>query len=285
MIMVFNQADRYSKAEREKLKAKFIERLEGLLGPTDVVEAQADPKEVEYVIVQPDGREVSEMRKPRPKIEAVQKRILEILEENGKLLVALNASLFAADESELIASIKVRMRNKIAETTIYSYAATKGMVVATNPIPIADVIGGTAVDAAMIAHLGRVYRIEMTRKEAGDLLKSIGAAASALSATEYLSSVVYGTLAGWTGGTSMLITALPQGLTAAFGSYVVGQTSKRYFELGSSWGTGGAKRVVEDILKNTDKESVMRRLRDSIGEILKANRHAGPKPKPTMPFM
>jgi GTPase len=284
IIMVINKADLYSKDEREKLRNKFIEELHGVIGPSDVVEAQADPREVEYIIVQPNGEEVSEKRKPRPKIEAVQNRILEILEKDGKVLVALNASLFAADTSEYIASVKVKMRNKAAEATIYSYAAVKGVTVAVNPIPIGDVLGGTAVDATMVVHLGRLYGIEMTTAEAWELVKSIAAAASAMAAIDTLLSVAAGLLAVGSAGLSLFVTVPSQALTAAFGSYVVGQTSKRYFEMGSSWGKGGPKSVVKDILDHTDEKSVMAKLRETIDEILKSNRHASQKPSWTMPF-
>ena len=66
----------------------------------------------------------------------------------------------------------------------------------------------------------------------------------------------------------------PQGAAAGFSSYIIGQAAKHYFEHGGSWGTGSAKSVVSDILKNTDKDSVLNHLKDEIRLKLKRNRHA-----------
>src|SRR5206468_7925764 len=67
-------------------------------------------------------------------------------------------------------------------------------------------------------------------------------------------------LKGTTFGLATVVTAVPQGAVASFGSYVVGRAAKRYFENGASWGSGGPKRVVEQILETVDKGSVLARL-------------------------
>jgi small GTP-binding protein len=278
MLLVFNKIDLYSAEQRKELRDNFLRRLEGLIGPEDVLEVQADPLPREYIIVREDGTETSEFRKPPPRVNAVYERALAILERDGKALLALNASLFAADVSESIAATKVRLRNSAAEATIISYAALKGVAVAANPVPVADVLGGTAVDATMVVHLGSLYGIELTTKNAGELVGSIAAAAGAMTGIEWLTSLAVGVLGVVSMGSSLLVTALPQAMVAGFGSYVVGQASKRYFELGASWGTGGPKQVVAEILGSIDENSVMARLREAILTALKTNRHARSRP-------
>ena len=278
LLLLFNKIDLYSVAQRKELRDNFLKRMDGVIGPEDILEIQADPLEREYVVVAEDGSETSEFRKPPPRIEAVYERTLAILERDGKALLALNASLFAGEVSESIAATKVRLRNAAAEATIISYAAIKGVAVAANPIPVVDVLGGTAVDAAMVAHLGNLFGIELTTEHAGELVKSIAIAAGAMTGIDLLTSLAAGVLGAFSFGSSMLVTGPPQALVAGFGSYIVGQASKRYFEMGSSWGNAGPKRVVADILKSIDTESVMGRLKDAISTTLKTNRHAPRKP-------
>jgi hypothetical protein len=73
------------------------------------------------------------------------------------------------------------------------------------------------------------------------------------------------------------ITAIPQGAAAGFSSYIIGQAAKKYFEQGGSWGSQSAKSVVAEILKNTDKDSVLNHLKAEIRQKLNWNRHAVPK--------
>ena len=71
-----------------------------------------------------------------------------------------------------------------------------------------------------------------------------------------------------------MLTAVPQGVAAGYVSYIVGQAAKYYFELGASWGNESPKVVVQRILKNTDKASVIARIKDVLKVKLKTNPHA-----------
>ena len=72
-------------------------------------------------------------------------------------------------------------------------------------------------------------------------------------------------------------TAIPQGLVGGWGSYLVGQAAKVYFEQGASWGGGSPKPVIKKILASTDKDSVLARLKDEIRDRLDRNVHANDK--------
>jgi hypothetical protein len=70
------------------------------------------------------------------------------------------------------------------------------------------------------------------------------------------------------------LTAVPQGAAAGYGSYIVGQAAKFYFEHGASWGGEGPKQIVKRILDQTDKQSVLERLKSEIKRTLARNPHA-----------
>lgn len=276
VLLVVNKTDLYSPKELADLRASLMgPRVTKLVGGEEnVVFAAADPREVEYLIEGPDGREKSEYREPPPDIEAVRVRILELLVDAGKELVALNAAMYAADRSDRVAALRVRMRSNRADGVVWSYAGAKALAVALNPWAVADVAGGVAVDVAMVATLASVYGIEITTDNARELVTAILKAAGWLMLGEAAVSFGSSFIKGLTFGGSTVLTAIPQGAAAGYGSWLVGQAARSYFEEGGAWGDGGPKRVVSRILANTDKGSVMDRLKDEIRKKLPGNRHA-----------
>ncbi|WP_425396653.1 DUF697 domain-containing protein [Aeoliella sp.] len=275
IILVVNKVDLYTPKQLEDLLELFRgPRLKGIVEPENIVCVAADPRPVEYHIESADGKVRTEWREPEPDVEALRVRILEVLQHDGSDLVALNASMFAADRSDRVGAIRVKMRNDRANAIIWSYAAVKSVAVAVNHFPVLDVLGGTAVDAAMVATLGKVYGIEMTTDNARALVTSILKAAGWVMAGEAVVSYISSFFKGLTWGTSTAISALPQGAAAGYGSYIVGQAARFYFEHGASWGEKGPKRVVARILENTDKQSVIDHLKSEIKGKLTKNRHA-----------
>lgn len=276
IILVLNKADLYPPQELADLMSLFMgPRLMGVVDPQNVVTAKADPRQVEYYVESADGTTRQEWRKPQPDVAALRERILEVLAVEGKALVALNAAMYAADKSDRMGAMRVRMRNEKATATIWSFAVMKAIGVASNPLAVADVLGGTAVDAVMVVTLGSVYGIEITTANARELITSILKAAGWVMLSEAAVSYTSSFFKALTGGWGTLLTALPQGAAAGYGSYIVGQAARYYFEHGASWGQQGPKRVVTRILENTDKQSVLQRIKEEIKQKISLNRYAG----------
>jgi small GTP-binding protein len=275
MILVLNKADLYRPDQLTALLSTFCgPRLTGIVNPENVVTAQADPRDIEYVLQSADGRQQSEWRKPKPQVEEVKSRIVELLAADGKALVALNAAIFAADKSDRMTALRVRYREEKAAATVWTFAATKAVAVAYNPIAVADVLGGIAVDATMVVTLGRIYGIPMSLNNARSLASSIAKSAGLVTVFEALVSWASSAFKALTVGAGTVLTHVPQGAAAGFGSYIVGQAARYYFQHGASWGDESAKQVVSQILANTDRQSVLDRLKSEILKKLAVNRHA-----------
>jgi GTPase len=275
IILVFNKIDNYTRAQREQLRAALSDsRLRGVVGPDDVVETAADPLPREYLIEGADGSVRSEQRQPPPDVESLKARILEVLDRDGKSLLALNAAIYAADKSDRIAALKVRMRDEQATAIIWSYAAMKSIGVALTPLPVADVVGGSAVDVTMVVTLAHVYGMSLTWNNARQLIESILKAAGWVMLGEMATHLAASLFKGLTFGSGTVLTALPQGAAAGYGSYVVGQAAKYYFEHGASWGGEAPKAVIARILQATDKRSVLERLKSEINAKLHLNPYA-----------
>lgn len=280
LLVVLNKIDLYTPAQRERLLAVIREeRLRDLVPPEHVVPAAADPMERECLVQLPDGRERTEWRKPPPDVAELKARILEVLDREGPALLALNAALYSADSDDRIAALRVALRDSKAQQVVWSYAVLKGIAVALNPLPIVDVLGGSAIDVAMVATLGAIYGLPIRRAAAAQLVASLAGAAGLTTAGVAASwGVSWGLslLKGISLGKSTLLTAAPQALSAAFGSYLVGQTARYYFEHGGSWGGQTPRAVARQILAKTDRQSVYAHLQEAIRQRLTINPHGRP---------
>ena len=274
VLVVLNKIDLYSDEQLAELRDTLRERLTSIVGEQDIIETAADPRPMVYVIESADGSVRQEKRKPSPQVENLRERILEVLQQEGKALLALNAALFAADTSDRIASTKIKLREETAHRIIWTFAATKAVAMAVNPIPVVDVVGGSAVDVSMVVTLARVYHIPLSRHNAVKLIQSIVQAAGWVTLSEIGTHVLAGVFKGLTAGMSTAITAPFQAAAAGYGSYIVGHAAKYYLEHGASWGGRSPKSVVREIVTETDRASVIDHIRQQIHEKLTRNPHA-----------
>jgi uncharacterized protein (DUF697 family) len=206
----------------------------------------ARPDAYKVKIQLPEGTTQVQWERPAPLIEPLKARILDVLEREGKALVALNTLLIAGDLHSEIVARKVRIREDVANRLIWNFALATGATVALNPIPVADIAGGLAVNVGMIVALSNVYGIPLTRRTAislvRDMMLALGAMGAVSVASRFLASGIKSSLAGVTilsGGLAAPLTALGYGVfglaqaaTAASTSYVLGQGAKTYLRQG-----------------------------------------------------
>ena len=167
------------------------------------------------------------------------------------------------------------MRDEQATAIIWSYAAMKSIAVALTPLPAADVLGGSAVDATMVVTLAHVYGMPLTWANARQLIESILKAAGWVMLGELATHLAASLFKGLTLGSGTVLTALPQGAAAGYGSYIVGQAAKYYFEHGASWGGEAPKTVVTPNSRTPPTSNrCFERLKAEINAKLRLNKHA-----------
>jgi small GTP-binding protein len=274
IVLVFNKIDNYTREERAILRAAFADSLRGAVASDDIVETAAHPLPREYVIEAADGSTRVEFRELPPVVEDLKLRILDLLAREGKALLALNAAMYAADRSDRIATVKMRLRDERANAVVWSFAVMKAIGVGITLYPVVDVIGASAVDITMVVTLAHVYGISLTKTNAQQLVLSIVKAAGWVMLSEVATNVAVSIFKGLTLGASHALTALPQAGAAGYGSIIVGQAAKYYFEHGASWGGEAPKSVVARILAANDKRRVIQRLQEEIRKKIRLNRHA-----------
>jgi uncharacterized protein (DUF697 family)/GTP-binding protein EngB required for normal cell division len=264
VLLVLNKADRYTQRELDQLLAMLRERTASLLDADRVIPAAAAPAPLRVIERDAEGREREHERPREPDLALLRERLWQIVEREGKTLAALNASLFAADLSDKVGQRLLAARTELADKVVRTYCIAKGAAVALNPIPVADLFAAAAIDVGMVVHLSRLFGLPMARAEAGSLVRVISSEALALMGTVWAVHFVSSALKVGTGGLSTMLTAGAQGAVAYYSTYLVGQVARRYLGQGRSWGEGGPKRVVSEILASLDRDSILQRAREDI---------------------
>ena len=257
LLLVLNKTDRYNDAERTQLHDALLEHARGVVQPENLVFTAAQPAPQWVVRVDEHGDEVEQQRERRPDVRALKERLWQILERDGKTLAALNASLFAGDLSDQVAARVLTARRTLGERVIRTWCIGKGVAVALNPVPVADLVAAAVVDISMVVHLSRVYGLPLSRAEAGGLVKTIGTQMLVLMGTVWAVHFVASALKLGTGGLSAVVTGSAQGVVAYYSTYVVGRAAERYLANGKSWGDAGPKLAIREILDSLDRESII----------------------------
>ena len=270
IILVFNKIDRYTQPEREQLLASLTLHTHGYIDAANIVCVSARPAEHPVIQVDANGRETETLRRSEPDMAALRQRLRELLEAEGETLAALNASLFAGDLADKVGQRILKAKRKLGVRLIRTYCITKGVSVALNPIPIADLLAAAAVDAGMVMHLSRLYGLPLSKAEAGTLVKTIATQMALLMGTVWGIHLMSSALKLSTGGLSTLVTGTAQGAVAYYATYVVGQAAETYLAQGKSWGEAGPKLVIRDILDGIDRDSILAQAKSDIAGRLRS---------------
>jgi small GTP-binding protein len=264
VLVALNKSDLFTRDELDTLLDAVRAKTSGILEPDHVITVAAQPRPQLVVEVDSAGNETQSERPRGPDVDGLRLRLWEILDSEGKTLAALNASLFASDLSDQVGRRILAARSEIGEKLVRTYCVGKGVAVAFNPIPVADLLAAAFIDVGMVIHLSRVYGLPLSQKEAGKLVRIIAAESAALMGTVWALHFVSSALKVGTIGLSTILTAGAQGAIAYYSTYIVGQAAADYLRHGKSWGDGGPKLVVRQILDSLDRDTVLRDARREI---------------------
>ena len=282
VLLVFNKSDQYAPSDRAQILEKIqTTHIANRLPVENVVIAAAAPL-IKKALKQPDGQLITSTERGPADVSALKLRILEILQREGKALLALNTLLYADDINQQVVEQKLALRDRAADDTIWKTVLTKSVAVALNPVTVVDLLSGAAIDIALIVGLAKLYGIEMTQKGAAQLLKKIalslgGLTVSELAITFGLSGLksVLAAAAIPTGGLTAspyVSVALAQATVSGVSTYAIAQVTKTYLANGATWGKGGPKAVVAQMLSELDEDSIMQQIRQELTAKLELQR-------------
>ncbi|HEY9131558.1 MAG TPA: GTP-binding protein [Dyella sp.] len=269
LLLALNKADRYGEEERRILLDHLRERTRGLILPEDTIAVAARPAARRQVETDASGHEQPYERNLPPDVAVLRERLLDIARREGKALSALNAGLYAGRLTDQVSVRIAATRRDMASRLIRNYCLAKGVAVALNPIPVADLLAAAGMDAAMVVQLSRLYGLPLTRAESGRLVAVISAQLAALMGAIWGMQLMASALKGVSAGLSVLVTATAQGALAWYATVLIGHAAERYLIAGKSWGEFGAKRAVADVVASLDRDSILREAREEILRRLK----------------
>ncbi|WP_448561614.1 DUF697 domain-containing protein [Trichothermofontia sp.] len=273
ILLVFNKIDQYPDTDRDLIYATIRDqRVRELLSPDEIVMAAAAP--LVPHLVQRDGQSRVQLKPGPPQVEALKLKILEILDREGKALIALNTMLYADGVNEQVVQRKLEIREQAANRIIWNGVITKALAIALNPVTVVDIFSGAIIDVAMILTLSHLYGIAMTEAGAVSLLQKIALSMGSIGASELLANLglsglkgVLGASAPVTGGVTLapyVSVAVTQAGVAGVSSYSIGQITKTYLAQGAAWGPDGPKAIVSEILASLDEDSILNRIKGEL---------------------
>lgn len=274
IILVFNKVDQYPQADRIAIYEKIRdERVRELLSPDEIVMSAASPL-VKTAIVRGDGSRGIQLRSGNPQVDELKLKILQLLQREGKALVALNTMLYADTVNQEVIQRKLIIREENANQLIWKGVMTKAMAIALNPVTVFDILSGVVIDITIILGLSQLYGIPMTERGAVKLLQKIALGMGGIGASELLANLglsgvktLLGISTSATAGVTLapyLSVAITQGAVAGVSSYSIGQVTKAYLAKGATWGTETPKAVVSRILSTLDETSILNRIKDEL---------------------
>ena len=274
ILLVLNKVDQYPKTDRMAIYQKIRnERVRELVSPDDIVMASASPL-VKTVSLNSDGTRGVRLTRGKAKIGELKLKILEILQREGKALVAVNTMLYADNINEKLLERKLSIREECADKLIWKATMAKAIAIALNPLTVIDILSGAVIDIFMILGLSKLYGIPMTEAGAVKLLQKIALSMGGISASELLANLglsslktLLGISAPATGGISLgpyVSVALTQAGVAGVSSYGLGQVTKAYLANGATWGPDGPKAVINKILGTLDENSILNQIKEEL---------------------
>ncbi len=281
ILLVFNKADQFVGNDRQQIVDKLRQQAEPLgIPPEQVLTAAAAPLIAQMVEV--EGKRQVRRQRGSAQIDELKIKMLDILQRDGKALVALNSLLYADHLNQRLLERKLQIRQQSAEDAIWKAALTKAIAIAINPILVADALGGAAIDLALIVTLSRLYGLDMSQQAAFKLLRTIAVATGSLSLTDLLVTFGLGSLKSLLGASALatggltlspyFAVAVTQAAVAGVSTYVIGTVTQRYLANDASWGEGGPKAAIATLLTTIDERSILDRIKTELSEQLSTHR-------------
>ena len=282
LILVFNKVDLYPDRDRQEIYRQLQQlnaangtgNISDLITPQEIVMVAARPQPIQVRTELADGTVENTWEYPEPQIDELRSALSQILQQEGKSLLTLNALVRAREAEENIARKTIELRQSQAQKIIGKYARYKAIAVAFNPIIFVDLLGGLIADLALIRSLSKLYGLPITTYEAGNLLKRIIASSGGLLLGELGSSFFLSVGKGGailssgfdsTGAIAAYLgTATTQGAIAGYGTYVIGRVAQVYLEQGCTWGDLGASTLIKEILSQVEPNTVIHRLKQEL---------------------
>jgi hypothetical protein len=234
-ILAFNKTDLLTKEAREIIHTSLRSRVLGFIIPEDVVAISASPMAV--------ALETGEMVQPKPKLQSLLNRILDIFSYEGDELVADNVLLRSQSLTTATREALSQQQQAEAEKVVEKFQWLVVGVVFATPLPVVDMLATAAINAQMVVEIGKVYgcdiNIDRGKELANSLTRTLVSLGIVKGVVQIVSTVISVTVVG------LVLKATIQSVTAAYLTRIAGKSFIEYFSRDRDWGDGGIAEVVQ----------------------------------------
>ena len=168
LLLVLNRCDCWSEQQQTALIASIQRRLPAAARHRELIPVAAAPRQPELLA---DGR-VRSVTQP-PRVNPLRRALVDLLEQHGELLLALNALAGAERFHLALQRWRLGASRQAAQSLIGRFAAIKATGVAANPLVLLDLAGGLACDTALVLQLCQLYDLPMGGAGARQLLQRL----------------------------------------------------------------------------------------------------------------
>ena len=168
LLLVLNRCDCWSEQQQTALIASIQRRLPAAARHLELIPVAAAPRQPELLA---DGR-VRSVTQP-PRVTPLRRALVDLLEQHGELLLALNALAGAERFHLALQRWRLEASRQAAQSLIGRFAAIKATGVAANPLVLLDLAGGLACDTALVLQLCQLYDLPMGGAGARQLLQRL----------------------------------------------------------------------------------------------------------------
>ena len=238
LVLVLNRCDQWQPNECKAVVQSIRNRLPLNARKLEIKAVAAAPRKPIKTL---NGLVRSEPCSPR--IDSLMNYLKKLLNEEGELLLALNALRQADYLHEDLKLRRLKRSKAVAQGLIGKFAALKASAVAVNPLLMLDLAGGLAFDTALIVQLSKVYGFQIQGDAARKLLRRLSLSNAFLGGAQVGIQLCLATLRQFllfitpiTGGLSLASSApvaLVQAALAVHSTKITGQLAAKMFFYGS----------------------------------------------------
>ena len=235
LLLVLNKCDLGGQEEERRLLALLRRRCQGRIAAEDVIATSSAPQSVPM----PGGKPLQ----PEPEIDALLRRIAQVLHSDGEELIADNILLQSRRLSDAGRRLLSEQRQQDAESVVDRYSWISAGVIAATPLPGVDLLGAAAVNAQMVVEIGRIYGVSLSRAAAQELAVSVGRTLASLGVIKGGMGLISAALS--LNLPALVISRAVQAVGAGWLTRVAGRSFITYFQQDQDWGDGGIQEVVQ----------------------------------------
>lgn len=233
IVVCLNKEDWYDDRQRAELLSQISEQVSPTVKAADVVTVRSRPVSRRRVHVLADGSEEEEAISVEPDISPLARRMMSIVERDGRELLLANLLLQSrglVDEAKqrVLAALDER-----ADAVISKYMWAAGGATAINPIPLLDLAGGSAITVKMVLDLAAIYQQKIDADTVVTLLGQLGknllAMVGTTAATPAIASGI-ASLMKTVPGIGTIAGGIVQGLVQALVTRWIGRVFCDYFK-------------------------------------------------------